>query len=135
MEKYHNFKKLLKVLLWLDIGQFWDQELEISLYFLLKCLQNTTGRFSCTHSQNDLPINFGVLEKYKFHSIENSILSSKPLKFLNNSNQNGGNCSMCENAHSSAYGLYPHWSACELRFIIQAPSWSLQLWFPQSNFE
>ena len=117
MEKYNNFKKLPNVLVWLDIGQFCGQELEFSLYFLLRCLQNTTGRFSCTHSQNDLPIDFGVLEKYKFHSIENSILSSKPLKFLNYSNQNGGNCPMCEKAHSSAYG--PIFTLIRLRVNIK----------------
>ena len=63
LEKYHTFKNLLKVLLWLEKGQFGGQKVEFGVYFLIPCLQSTTGRFSCMHSQNDLPIDFGVLEK------------------------------------------------------------------------
>ena len=37
-----------------------SQNLEFSVYSLIKCLQSTTGIFSCNHSQNNLPIDFEV---------------------------------------------------------------------------
>ena len=37
LEKYHTFKNLLKVLLWLDKGQFGGQKVEFGVYFLIPC--------------------------------------------------------------------------------------------------
>ena len=61
--KNKTFKNLFKVHLWFDKGQFGGQKVEFGVNCLIPCLQSTTGRFSCMHSQNDLPIDFGVLGK------------------------------------------------------------------------
>ena len=63
LEKNKTFKNLFKVHLWFDKGQFGGQKVEFGVNCLIPCLQSTTGRFSCMHSQNDLPIDFGLLEK------------------------------------------------------------------------
>ena len=36
LEKYHNFRKLFKVLLWLQNGQFGGQQLKFGVYFSIK---------------------------------------------------------------------------------------------------
>ena len=53
----------VNILLWLNKDQFGSEELESSVYFLVVCLRSATGRFSCVHSQNDLPIDFGDFKK------------------------------------------------------------------------